>query len=294
MTSQSVKIPFIATLFIIPAAFVVTVLTSGNERALELNNYLFAATVLVQIAVLIQAFGARKLFSPTDPGHLTWSLIVAFLIVRLLVEGRLITLTFNMITPPKQLEGASPLMFFYVVVLRYVYTISDLLFVAALITTIRTYKNTGLKFELLKRDYVYMLILWIIPVVTFMFRANLGLAGMIAADKYIPAYRLTAVVVGALIASLCVAVRRYAVQMKGGSVARLWNTVVVAGTARAASFLALALLSQRWPLVARMSEQYLLWIFAGCWLLAAIYQREVLPRAGASSGSTSSLRALSR
>ena len=294
MTSQAVKTPFIASLFIIPAVFVITVLTSGNDLAVRLANYLFAATVLVQIAVLVQAFEARKLFARVDAGHLTWSLIIAFLVVRLLVEGRLMTITFNLVTPPKQLENASPLMFFYVVVLRYVYTISDLLFVAALITTIRTYKSTGLKFELLKRDYVYMLILWVIPVVTFMFRANLGLAGMIASDNYIPAYRLTAVVVGALIASLCVAVRRYAVQMRGGLVARLWNTVVVAGTARAASFLALALLSQKWPAVARMSEQYLLWIFAGCWLLAAIYQREVLPRAGAVGGSTASLPSLSR
>ena len=284
MTSQSVRIPFIASLLIIPAAFAATVLMSGSPKALELNNYLFAATVLIEIAVLVQAFGARKLFSPTDPGHLTWTLIVAFLIVRLLVEGRLVTLTFKFVNPPSDLLQASPLMFFYVVVLRYMYTISDLLFVAALITTIRTYKSTGLKFGLLTRDYVYMVILWAIPVVTFVFRSNLGLAGIIAADQYISTYRLVAVFVGALIASLCVAVRRYALQMRGGSVARVWNTVVIAGTVRAASFLALATLSKVSAPGARMTEQYLLWVFAGCWLLAAIYQREVLPRSGSTSG----------
>ena len=283
MTSQSVRIPFIASLFIIPAAFAATVLIGGSPKALELNNYLFAATVLVQIAVLVQAVAARKLFSAVDPGHLTWTLIVAFLIVRLLVEGRLVTLTFKIVNPPDLMQ-ATPLMFFYVVVLRYMYTISDLLFVAALITTIRTYKSTGLKFGLLPRDYVYMVILWAIPVVTFVFRSNLGLAGIIAADQYIATYRLVAVFVGALIASLCVAVRRYALQMRGGSVARVWNTVVIAGTVRAASFLALATLSKVWAPGARMTEQYLLWIFAGCWLLAAIYQREVLPRTGSTSG----------
>ncbi len=284
MTSQSVRIPFIASLFVIPAAFTVTILVSDSQKALEVNNYLFAATVLVQIVVLSQAFAARNVFSRVDPGHLTWTLIVAFLIVRLLVEGRLATLTFKIVNPPPDLLHASPLMFFYVVALRYVYTISDLLFVAALITTIRTYKSTGLKFELLGRDYVYMAILWAIPVVTFIFRSNLGLAGIIAADQYIATYRLVAVFVGALIASLCVAVRRYALQMKGGSIARVWNTVVVAGTVRAASFLALATLSKVWAPGARMMEQYLLWVFAGCWLLAAIYQREVLPRTGATSG----------
>lgn len=68
------------------------------------------------------------------------------------------------------------------------------------------------------------------------------------------------------------------VEMGGGAVARVWNMVVVAGIARAGSFLILALLS-RWSLVgAQFAEQYAIWIFAGCWLIAALCQQEVLPR----------------
>jgi hypothetical protein len=150
-----------------------------------------------------------------------------------------------------------------------------LLFIAALFTTVRAYKSTGLRFELQRQDYLYVVLLWAIPATTFLFRANLGLTGFTGPDPYIPTYRLVAVFVGAVIASLCVVVRRYAVQMGGGAVARVWNTVVIAGIARDASFLALALLSQVWDPGARFAEQFLLWIFAGCWLLAAIYQQEV-------------------
>jgi hypothetical protein len=58
----------------------------------------------------------------------------------------------------------------------------------------------------------------------------------------------------------------------------VWNAAVVAGIARDASFLALALLSRVWDVGARFTEQYLLWVFTCCWLLAALYQQEVLPR----------------
>jgi hypothetical protein len=54
--------------------------------------------------------------------------------------------------------------------------------------------------------------------------------------------------------------------------------VVIAGISRDASFLALALMSSWWRPGASFVEQYLLWIFGCCWLMAAIYQREVLPR----------------
>jgi hypothetical protein len=205
-------------------------------------------------------------------------LIVAFLIVRLIAELRLVTLTFGIVEMPKPIENASSLLFFYAIVLRYIYTVSDVLFIAALITTVRAYKSTGLKFEILKQDYAYFLLVWAIPVLTYVFRANLGLTGLTGPDKYISTYRLVAVFVGAIIITLCIWVRRYAVQMGGGAVAKVWNTVVIAGISRGASFLVLALLSQLWDLGARFFEQYLLVIFAGCWLLAALYQQEVLLR----------------
>jgi hypothetical protein len=91
-------------------------------------------------------------------------------------------------------------------------------------------------------------------------------------------YRLVAVTVGAVIGSLCIVVRRYASQMGGGAVARVWNMVVVAGVARDGSFLALALISSLSKPAATFVEQYLLWAFSCCWLIAALYQSEVFAR----------------
>jgi hypothetical protein len=150
--------------------------------------------------------------------------------------------------------------------------------VGALAAAISAYKSTGLQFEILKRDYLYMGLLWSLPFLTFLFRGNLDLGGLLKTDDTIAAYRMVAVCVGAMIASLCIVVRRYAIQMGGGAVARVWNTVVIAGTARAASFLVLALMSKWWEPGAKFIEQYLLWVFACCWLIAALYQQEILPR----------------
>jgi len=277
MKSNAVIKPFVASLILAPIVFVVVQRATDNNVANRFTDWFFAAMVLGEMFILVQALKARGLFAPRDAGHLTWSLIVSFLLVRLLGECRLISLTFGLVSA-RDLASASGGRFFYVVVLRYLYTVSDLLFIGALVNTARSYKSTGLKFELIPRDYLYILLVWAIPAVTYVNRANLGLASLTGADTYIPTYRLIAVFVGAVIASLCVAVRRYAVQMGGGAVARVWNSVVIAGIARDASFLALALLSSHWPTLAKFSEQYLLWIFSGCWLIASLLQQEVLPR----------------
>ena len=282
MRSKSVVVPFAISLFAFPALFGLA-MTMGNPAQGDwLRQALFAATVAIEAVALWKAFSARNIFSPQDSGHLTWTLILAFLAVRLIAELRLVTLTFGMVNIPARLEDASQGMYFYVVVLRYIYTLSDLLFVGALATTISGYRSTGLRFEILRRDYVYMGLLWALPVLTFVFRENLDLGGLLKTDNTIAAYRMVAVCAGAMIASLCIVVRRYALQMGGGAVARVWNTVVIAGTARAASFLVLALISKWWEPGARFTEQYLLWVFACCWLLAALYQQEILPRAARS------------
>lgn len=278
MKSKQVLTPFTVSLFVLPAIFALAIYFAADppKTGKLLTNYLFVLTVLVEAVALFQVMATRKLFSQSDPGHLTWSLVAAFLTVRLLAELRLFTITFNIVRVPSPIESAPPALFFYVVVLRYLYTLSDLIFIAALVTTIRAYKSTGLNFRLLNQDYFYFLLVWAIPAVTWFFRANLGLSAAVGPDKYIPTYRLVAVFVGALIVSLSLIVRRYASQMGGGAVARVWSTVAMAGLFRAASFLALALLSRRWSTLAVFTEQYLLWIFACCWLLAALYQREVI------------------
>ena len=279
MKSKTVVAALIVSLIIAPAAFAVAVKFGGDDSASAVTRLLFAITVAVEIAALMQVIRSREMFSPSDPMHLTWTLIAAFLIVRLLAEFRLLTLTFSLI--PTYTEASPNWLFYYVVGGRYLYTLGDLLFVASLITTVRAYKVTGLKFELLRRDFLYIAILWAIPFITYVYRENLALGGIITTDRYVVTYRLIAVFVGALIASLCVVIRRYAIQMGGGMVARVWNTVVVAGTARALSFLVLSLMLKWWKPGAQLAEQYLLWIFAGCWLIAALYQQEVLPRARA-------------
>ncbi|HMG34821.1 MAG TPA: hypothetical protein VKM94_12870 [Blastocatellia bacterium] len=277
MKSGSVIKPFVLSLIVMPIAFAIVLAAGGRATADRFTDSVFAVMVLMEMVILWRATEARKLFSPTDAGHLTWSLIVGFLFVRLLGECRLLTLTFGLVDA-KALESATAIRFFYVVALRYLYTLSDVFFIGALINTVRSYKGTGLKFELVSRDYVYIALVWIIPIVTYFNRANLGLASLTGADSYIPVYRLVAVFVGAIIATMCVAIRRYALQMGGGAVSRVWTSVVIAGIARDASFLALALLSSRWPSGAKFAEQWLLWTFAGCWLIAALRQQEVLPR----------------
>lgn len=277
MSAKSLVKPFIVSLIILPLIFVAAMKMGGTEYGSQVTLWLFGATVLVELIALIQFVRIRKAFSPSDPGYLTWTLILAFIVVRLIAEARLSTLTFNLV--PEYKEGASSsTLFFYVIVLRYLYTISDLLFIGALTTTIRTYKNTGLPFKVEAIDYVYILGLCSLPVITYIFRDNLIQTAIAMTDNHIMVYRLVAVSVGAVIASLCIIVRRYALQMGGGAVAKVWNLVVIAGVARNGSFLALALLSGWSKPGSTFVEQYLLWIFSGCWLLAALYQKEVFVR----------------
>jgi len=274
MKPKTAILVLLSSLVIAAAVYAAVALVKGPEDGSLVSKGLFGLTVVVEIIALVQAVAVRKQFSSTDRGHLTWTLIVGFFIVRLIGELRLITLTYGFVPPYH--DGGSTASFVYVVVLRYLYTISDLLFIAALITTVQAYRSTGLKFELMARDYGYIAFLWAIPVATYYFRSNLSLGGIITTDNYILTYRLVAVFVGAIIGTYCVVVRRYALQMGGGAVAKVWNTVVVAGIARAASFLVLAMFLKSWRIEAQFAEQYLLWIFSWCWLVAALYQRELL------------------
>jgi hypothetical protein len=280
MSAKSLTKPFIFSLVILPAVFAAMMSLKATAAASALTMTLFAATVMIELFALAQFVRVRRAFASGDAGYLTWTLIVIFMIVRLVAEGRLLTLTYNLV--PEYRDGASSTLYFYVIVLRYLYTASDLLFIGALVTTIRSYKITGLPFKLMPVDYLYIAALCTLPVVTFIFRGNLMQAAIANPDGYMMVYRLVAVSVGAVIASLCIVVRRYASQMGGGAVARVWNMVVIAGVARDGSFLALALISGWSKPAATFVEQYLLWTFACCWLIAALYQNRVFARAARS------------
>jgi len=274
MNSKSAIVPFILSLFLLPLVFFTTFGLSGAEASSQVTLVLFAATLLVEFVALYQAVKSLRLFAPSDAGHVTWALIVAFLVVRATAELRLATLNFDL--APRYSEESPAGVFFYVVVLRYLYTLSDLFFVGALATTIRAYKKTGLTFSLMVRDYIYILLIWMMPVVAYIFRENLLYSAL--GDRHIGTFRLVTVTACALIVSLCVAIHRYASQMGGGAIARVWRTVAAAGAARAVSFVALALFSSLWRPGALFLEQYLLWIFACCWLIASLYQQEVIPK----------------
>lgn len=277
MSAKSLTKPFIFSLVILPAVFAAMMSMKASAAASALTMTLFAATVMVELFALAQFVRVRRAFAAGDAGYLTWTLIVTFMIVRLVAEGRLLTLTYNLV--PEYRDGASSTLYFYIIVLRYLYTASDLLFIGALVNTIRSYKTTGLPFKLMPADYLYIVALCTLPAVTFIFRGNLMQAAIANPDGYMMVYRLVAVSVGAVIASLCIVVRRYASQMGGGAVARVWNMVVIAGVARDGSFLALALISGWSKPAATFVEQYLLWTFACCWLIAALYQNAVFARA---------------
>ncbi|MGH9761364.1 MAG: hypothetical protein ACREDR_17995 [Blastocatellia bacterium] len=281
-TAKLIK-PFAASLIVAPLASILAWRFAGRAAGNSIVNILFAATVLVEVVALREAIKARRLFSKSDAGYLTWTLTVAFLIVRLVAEARLISLTFKLVQSPGDFATASSGLFFYIVVLRYLYTISDVLFIGAVLAAILSYKKTGLSFSIGILDYFYIVLVCAVPLTTYLYRGNLGLAGIIASDRYISDYRLIAVFVGGIIASLCLIIRRYALQMGGGTIARVWNNVAIAGIARDASFLVLAVLSNWWRPGAEFGEQYLLWVFSVLWLMAALYQQEAIAQASTAS-----------
>ncbi len=252
----------------------------GGKAANRFTLGFFLATLAVEMLAFYQVVKVRKLFSPSDLGRTTWTLIMAFLAARLIGEVRLATLSSGLI--PYYTEGGPVIFFYYEVVLRYVYTLSDALFIVALVTTIRAYKSTGLSFHVARQDYLFIGLVWLMPVVTYVFRENLIYASLYGTSplisNYIVTYRLVTAVVSAIIVSLCIVIWRYAAQMGGGAIARVWQSVVVAGIARGGSFVVLALLSRLWQPGSQFCEQYLLWVFACCWLIAALRQSETVPK----------------
>jgi hypothetical protein len=275
---------FIALFAVAPVVFLVANDLGGEEVGHTAANGTFLAALLLEIFAFVGALAVRRHFDPSDTWRTVWTLAAAFLGVRILAELRLTTLLFGFV--PFYYEGAPTWLFVYVVVFRYLYTVSDLLFIAALALTIRSYRSSGFEFAVTPRDYLYMVPLLIAPVVAFRLRHLLVLRG----DQTLIAYRLVAVALNMVIACMCIVVRRYTVQMGGGAMARVWTVVVLAAAARVASLIAVAVVPQFLPtgavVAAEFVEQYLIAIFACCWLIAILYQRDVWRRASGASGLT--------
>lgn len=256
----------LASLVALPVAYAAAIVGSSDARnsgARAVVMGLSLAVLLVEMIALAQIVRVRALFSKADAARVTWTLIASFLFVRVLSDLRLIASFLNLFP-----TGGFNFLYFY--------TVSDLLFIAALTTTIRLYKGTGLKFEIKPVDYLYIAGAWAMAVATVLAAYYQGRATDFGSAT---GYREVAVTVGGVIVSLGLVVRRYVSQMGGGAVARVWNTVVIASVARDASHLA-ALLGPLWlPRYGFFVDIYLRWIFAVCWVLAATYQMEIIPRA---------------
>ena len=249
-------------------------LLAGLASVANAHPIWVAATVVVEVIALVFSTRIRRDFEPGEPSRATWSLIVGFLSVRILAELRLLSFYFEIV--PGFVTDSPTLANVYGVWLRYLYTLADLLMVAALLNTIRAYRSLGLQFELRVRDWVAIGAVASMPLVVVLLRDQLTTDAKIAdAELSLTIYRMVAASVGAVIAALSLAVLRFVQLMGGGQLARVWGAIGVAGLARAASFVALALLSGVSTEAADLGEQAMLWVFASAWLVGVAWQWQI-------------------
>ncbi len=253
------------------AAAICFAVAFGSGHAGTVNDLFFILTALLEVAALVQATRARLTFAPGDPGRRTWALIAAFLGVRALAELRYVPIFLGLV--PGYTEGASSFVYFYVVGLRYLFTLSDVLLIWGLVTAVRTYRGVGLEFHLESKDYVYIAAVCGMALTT-------ALVSAVGIDPHLARYRMVGSTLAAVIGALTIVMGRYGQLLGGGALGRVWNAVVWACTARVASFFFATLVSRVAPgPVADFAEQCLLWGFACWWLLAALNQLDLLRHA---------------
>jgi hypothetical protein len=248
------------------------------------QRVVFVVTLLLELVALVGAWRCRRGFELGDPGRRLWSLVSGFLLVRILAELRLTTLYFDLV--PESVASSEAASYVYVVVLRYLYTTSDVILVVALLSMIRSYRSLGLHFRVQRRDWAIIAMVLVLPAVAWLLRHRLH-AFLLGDDPTIVTYRLVAVTISALVAALCIVMLRYVLQMGGGALARVWSAVVVAGVARAVSFVVLAVVTVWSSVWASFGEQLLLLVFAAAWIVAARRQRAILDYGKLRSGESS-------
>ena len=91
----------------------------------EARLALFAATLVVEILALVFVLRGRAHLQPSDEGRRTWTLLAAALSARLLAELRVGLLYLDAV--PGFIADRPALMDLFVYVLRYLYTLADLL-----------------------------------------------------------------------------------------------------------------------------------------------------------------------
>lgn len=243
---------------------------AGHDRAGIVTLALLVATILVEILAVAESLRARGAFAPDDPSSHAWLLIAGFLSLRILAELRYVTILAGIV--PGWSEDASPGVFFFVVVLRYLFTLGDLLLIAALVTMIRSYRAAGLEIRLRPLDVALMSLVSAMALVT-------ALRPAVGVDGYLLTYWKVAALMSAIIGVLCVILLRLVGFLGTGALAMVWRAVLIACTLRIASLLSTAILTRTAPVgVDEFVEQALLWIFAGWWLVAALGQRTMFDR----------------
>ena len=230
----------------------------GNTRL-----QLFLATLGVEIAAVVVAFMGRLRLAAGDPARRAWTWIAVALALRLLVELRLATLYFVVV--PAFILDSPLLKNIYVLGLRYLYILSDLALLPALLAIRRDLQSTGLDFHLRPRDALVLVLLPPLPVMVYLLQSTLA-AGEV--DPGIHTFRLVGASAGMLVSGACVVLASPALQMGGGAWAWIWGAAAVAGIARGLAFGAAAM-APSFPMMLVL-EQALLWTFACGWLLATL------------------------
>ena len=267
MTASRPAQLFLASLVVWPAIFLAVLLGRPAGVAPVVFHTAFGATVAVEIAALAYAVRLWRGFVPDEPNRRLWALFAGCLALRCLAELRLWSLHLGLVHPTGVAYAV------YVVGLRYVFTASDVLFGAGLVVALRTYRATGLPFRLRARDFVLMAAMLALPAAGILVSPKLNAWFLPEAGNQVRTFRFVQICVNTAVAALCIAVRRFAADLGGGVLARMWTYVWIAGVAHAASFLVFAGLSLWWPPGADLFEQYLLWVYGACWLLATLRQR---------------------
>lgn len=222
---------------------------------------LFLATLAVEIAAVVVAFEGRRRLTPGDPARRAWTWIAVALALRLVAELRLTTLYLKVV--PDFIQSSELLWPIYFFGLRYLYALSDLALLPALLAIRRNLQSTGLNFHLRPRDAIVLVLLPPLAVTVHLLQTALT-AGDV--DAGIHTFRLIGASIGMLVSGVCVVLASPALQMGGGAWAWIWGTAATAGIARGLSFAAAAMVP-RFPVMIVL-EQALLWTFACGWLLA--------------------------
>lgn len=230
----------------------------------EVRLCLFGATLAVEFGALALVLRGRALLHTSDDARWTWTLLAAALGVRLLAELRVGLLYLSAV--PAVIVDHPLARDIFVMGLRYLYTLSDVLLLAGLWTARRSFERSGLGYPLRPRDLAVLAVLAPLPVVTW--TAQMAVHSD-PSDPGIFAFRVVSVVVGSVVSAMCLGLVSLTLQMGGGVLAWIWGGLAIAGIARVFAFVAASGLQALEVPASVAVEQGFLWTFACAWLLAA-------------------------